>query len=82
MAEYFAGGHLRFISGEWRDDNGDVVEISRVKHGRWIHAMIEDDDWGATFHSWTCSNCGFSTGRNPGKGTYCPGCGTRLDLEE
>ena len=35
MAEYFAGGHLRFVNGEWRDDNGDVVEISRVRHGRW-----------------------------------------------
>ena len=34
MAEYFAGGHLRFINGEWRDDNGDVIEISRVRHGR------------------------------------------------
>ena len=36
MAEYFAGGHLRFVNGEWRDDNGDAIEISRVRHGRWI----------------------------------------------
>ena len=35
MAEYFAGGHLRFVNGEWRDDNGDAIEISRVQHGRW-----------------------------------------------
>ena len=35
MAEYFAGGHLRFINGEWRDDNGDVVEIAPIRHGRW-----------------------------------------------
>ena len=30
MAEYFAGGHLRFVNGEWRDDNGNAIEISRV----------------------------------------------------
>ena len=36
MAEYFAGGHLRFVNGEWRDDNGDAIEISHVRHGRWI----------------------------------------------
>ena len=29
MAEYFAGGHLRFVNGEWRDDNGNAIEISR-----------------------------------------------------
>ena len=27
MAEYFAGGHLRFVNGEWRDDNGDAIEF-------------------------------------------------------
>lgn len=32
MAEFFAGGHLRFLNGEWRDDNGDPVEIRRVIH--------------------------------------------------
>ena len=35
MTEYFAGGHLRFVNGEWRDDNGDAIEIYRVRHGRW-----------------------------------------------
>lgn len=30
MAELFAGGHLRFINGAWRDDNGDPVEIAEV----------------------------------------------------
>lgn len=33
MAEYFAGGHLRFVNGEWRDDNGNAIKISRVRHG-------------------------------------------------
>ena len=36
MSEYFAGGNLRFVDGEWRDDDGDMIEISRVRHGRWI----------------------------------------------
>ena len=36
IAEYFAGGHLRFVNGEWRDDNGNAIEISRVRHGKWI----------------------------------------------
>lgn len=30
MVEYFAGGHLRFLEGAWRDDNGDVVDIVEV----------------------------------------------------
>ena len=40
MAEYFAGGHLRFVNGEWRDDNGDAIEISRVRYGKWIHTDL------------------------------------------
>ena len=40
MAEYFAGGHLRFVNGEWRDDNGNAIEISRVRHGRWGHTDL------------------------------------------
>ena len=30
MAEYFAGGHLRFVNGEWRDDNGDAIDAVAV----------------------------------------------------
>lgn len=33
MAEYFAGGHLRYVNGEWRDDDGNVVEIARIRNG-------------------------------------------------
>ena len=47
MAEYFAGGHLRFVNGEWRDDNGDAIEISRVRHGRWIFGKDLPYSWGA-----------------------------------
>ena len=34
MAEYFAGGHLSFVNGEWRDDNGDAIDavvVTRCK---------------------------------------------------
>ena len=30
MAKYFAGGHLRFVNGEWRDDNGDAIDAVPV----------------------------------------------------
>ena len=30
MAKYFAGGHLRFVNGEWRDDNGDAIDAMVV----------------------------------------------------
>lgn len=30
MAELFAGGHLRFLEGEWRNDDGDVVDVAEV----------------------------------------------------
>ena len=30
MAELFAGGHLRFLEGEWRNDDGDVVDVVEV----------------------------------------------------
>ena len=26
MAEYFAGGHLRFVYGEWRDDKRYCID--------------------------------------------------------
>lgn len=34
MAKCFAGGHLRYVDGEWRDDDGrtvDAVEVVRCK---------------------------------------------------
>ena len=56
-----------------------TVDAVEVVHGRWIHTAIEDDDWGGTFHKWTCSNCDFSTGRNPNGTNYCPNCGAKMD---
>lgn len=57
MAEYFAGGHLRFVNGEWRDDNGDAIEISRVRRGKWILEANKERTnyrWNVTAE---CSEC-------------------------
>ena len=66
MAEYFAGGHLRFVNGEWRDDNGNAIEISRVRHGRW--------EWFK--NGWICDNC---DGWNNRATKFCPHCGAKMD---
>ena len=73
MAEYFAGGHLRFVNGEWRDDNGNAIEISRVRHGRW-----ERTSDGAA----RCTAC--KRKMNPSQYGYafCGLCGAKMDLEE
>lgn len=73
MAEYFAGGHLRFIDGEWRDDNGDAVEISRVRHGRWEAYQVPP--------TMCCSVCDWGTSIQSDF-KYCPNCGAKMDLEE
>ena len=73
MAEYFAGGHLRFVNGEWRDDNGDAIEISRVRHGRWVCGDYYDVGD-------VCSECGCDYAL--AEYNYCPNCGAKLDLEE
>ena len=57
----------------------DVVE---VRHGKWIHSEIEDDDWGRTFHKWTCSVCGYSVAHNPTGENYCPNCGAKMGKED
>lgn len=92
MAKYFAEGHLRFINGEWRDDNGNAIEISRVRHGRWViekrHEVSRnpyiDDNY---FASATCSECDFCIHAEtksfdyPDLNTtnYCPNCGAKMD---
>lgn len=70
MTEYFAGGHLRFVNGEWRDNNGDVIEISRVRHGRWIASHDE-------FCS--CSICKYPVYVWWNQTKYCPNCGAKMD---
>ena len=74
MAEYFAGGHLRFVNGEWRDDNGDVIEISRVRHGRWIEH--EKYTFGVMYDCSICDNLILDNGHS---WNYCPNCGAKMD---
>ena len=70
MAEYFAGGHLRFVNGEWRDDNGNAIEIYRVRHGRWEQCF---EDWRQQIKGDKCSVCGFEHyGASIKKYKYCP----------
>ena len=90
MTEYFAGGHLRFVNGEWRDDNGDAIEISRVQHGRWIFGKDLPYSWGQIpknkYHLY-CSECleqafNRSEDNDPDfdvDTSYCPNCGAKMD---
>ena len=71
MAEYFAGGHLRFVNGAWRDDAGDVIEISRVRHGRWTPLRINGHEMGVT-----CSECNTTW---DAESNFCPNCGAKMD---
>ena len=78
MAEYLAGGHLRFANGEWRDDNGDAIEISRVRHGRWIDRIVDENEviqpWMERYY---CSEC--LEGGNQSWFKFCPNCGAKMD---
>ena len=90
MAEYFAGGHLRFVNGEWRDDNGDAIEISHVRHGKWIFGKDLPYSWGQIpknkYHLY-CSECleqafNRSEDNDPDfdvDTSYCPNCGATMD---
>ena len=77
IAKCFAEGHLRFVNGEWRDDNGDAIEISRVRHGRWIDAY-PDIEPNPMFMYGICSECGFEQGISKYL-NYCPNCGAKMD---
>ena len=74
MSEYFAGGHLRFVNGEWRDDNGDAIGISRVRHGRWIG---KNSPYDVNIH--VCSICEEQVSILGNKLRYCPNCGAKMD---
>ena len=69
MAKCFAGGHLRFVNGEWRDDNGDAIEISRVRHGRWeltTHSFYSDTfDENCELCVYIVANCSECSGNHP-----------------
>lgn len=40
MAKCFAGGHLRYVDGEWRDDDGRVVDAVEVVRCRYCKHFI------------------------------------------
>ena len=74
MAEYFAGGHLRFMDGEWRDDDGNVIEISTVRHGRWLDGKCTVCGWEEPD---VCTWLGYDSEawmETP----YCPNCGAKM----
>ena len=73
MAKCFAGGHLRFVNGEWRDDNGDAIEISLVRHGRWEVVVGSDSK-----EHMVCTVCRKQQDLT-GVFSYCPNCGARMD---
>lgn len=69
MAEYFANGSLHYQDGEWRDDNGDIVEIERVRHGEWINHVTYVE----------CPVCGAMP---YSRSNRCPNCGAKMDKKE
>ena len=84
MAEYFAGGHLRFVDGEWRDDDGNMIEVSKVRHGRWITTSGEVFPGSSQFlcYSHKHEECGFQyVDMDENEYDYCPNCGAKMDLE-
>ena len=57
-----------------------AADVAEVRHGYWIHTTTEDEDWGGTFHKWTCSVCNKSIGDDNPSGTdYCRYCGAKMD---
>ena len=90
MAELFGGGYLRFLEGEWRDENGDVVECAEVKHGEWVVEAfpIDSDDvviipYKEHQHNEPfCSICHKYALLNGGEeyvtSNYCPNCGAKM----
>ena len=54
---------------------GIIVDVSPVRHGRWIHERTEGG-----FHIWRCDQCGRGMNDNPeGTDLYCYHCGAKMD---
>ena len=76
MAEFFAGGHLRFVEGCWRNDDGDEVEIVEVRHGKWVPTTTPSYFGGLIYQ---CSRCGAKDGEHSSiLGSYCWRCGAKM----
>ena len=71
MADYFAGGHLRFVNDEWRDDNGNAIEVYRVRNGRWTSLRINGHEIDIT-----CFGCNTTW---DAESNFCPKCGAKMD---
>ena len=73
MAEYFAGGHLRFVDGEWRDDDENMIEVELVRHGRWKCNKPCPVCGGDRFEGLDADI--WADWEPP----YCPNCGAKMD---
>lgn len=83
MAKYFAGGNLRFVNGEWRDNDGNFIEIDRVRHGLWEKAQ-DMRRMDGNIYDYRCSLCDSLAEKgvynNYDRLTkYCPNCGAKMD---
>ena len=83
MAKYFVNGSLHYQEGEWRDDNGDIVEIEQVRHGEWeiVRGVL-------TPGGDPLKRCPYCKSResehldgieHPSRWMFCPICGTKMD---
>ena len=80
MAEYFAGNYLRFVNGEWRNDDGDIVEISRVRRGRWIyHRGDYRQECSCCHEELRLRGVGIAEHFGPCNENYCPNCGAKME---
>lgn len=76
MNECFAGGHLRYSNGAWRDDNGDAVELVKATHGRWEPRK----DAPGFVRCSVCHDCNvYDDWLDGKKWWYCPNCGAKMD---
>ena len=79
MNKCFAGGHLRYVDGAWRDDNGYAVDIEPVRHGEWVHT-----DKAASWKSKDeCGECHYHTADRIDLScfNYCPNCGAKMKMD-
>ena len=90
MAEYFAGGHLRFVNGEWRDDNGHAIEnfsCAAWAVDIWEKLALQLEQIPKNKYHLYCSECleqafNLSEDNDPdfdADTSYCPNCGAKMD---